>query len=147
MTTVTRRLDEADLEDARRPRADLLDEAPDGDDRWAQSFGPFRAWSRHIEPDGDGWVETTSYELDIPGIGRVLDKGFRFAVLDGDRTPRRRWYWPEEVVGPLPKVGPDLEIDVDRVAALEPDLVLATLTVPGLRLRESHPWPTTGAPV
>ena len=39
--------------------------------------------------------------------------------------------WPEDVVGPLPKVGPDLEIDVDKVAALEPDLVLATLTVPG----------------
>ena len=39
--------------------------------------------------------------------------------------------WPEDVVGPLPKVGPDLEIDVDAVAALEPDLVLATLTVPG----------------
>lgn len=39
--------------------------------------------------------------------------------------------WPTEVVGPLPKVGPDLDIDVERVAALEPDLVLATLTVPG----------------
>jgi iron complex transport system substrate-binding protein len=39
--------------------------------------------------------------------------------------------YPPEVVGPLPKVGPDLEIDVDRVAALKPDLVLATLTVPG----------------
>jgi len=31
--------------------------------------------------------------------------------------------WPSE--------GPDLEIDIERVAALEPDLVLATLTVPG----------------
>lgn len=39
--------------------------------------------------------------------------------------------WPEEVVGPLPRLGPDLEPDVDAVAALEPDLVLATLTVPG----------------
>lgn len=39
--------------------------------------------------------------------------------------------YPPEVVDPLPKVGPDLEIDVDKVAALEPDLVLATLTVPG----------------
>jgi iron complex transport system substrate-binding protein len=39
--------------------------------------------------------------------------------------------WPADVVGPLPKVGPDLNIDVERVAALEPDLVLATLTVPG----------------
>jgi iron complex transport system substrate-binding protein len=38
---------------------------------------------------------------------------------------------PTDVVGPLPKVGPDLDIDIGRVAALEPDLVLATLTVPG----------------
>ena len=39
--------------------------------------------------------------------------------------------FPVDVVAPLPKVGPDLEIDVERVSALEPDLVLATLTVPG----------------
>jgi iron complex transport system substrate-binding protein len=39
--------------------------------------------------------------------------------------------WPPVVVGGLPRVGPDLEIDVARVAALEPDLVLASLTVPG----------------
>jgi iron complex transport system substrate-binding protein len=39
--------------------------------------------------------------------------------------------WPREVVEPLPRVGPDLDIDVGSVAALEPDLVLATLTVPG----------------
>lgn len=39
--------------------------------------------------------------------------------------------WPPAVVDPLPRVGPDLDIDVDKVAALEPDLVLATLTVPG----------------
>jgi iron complex transport system substrate-binding protein len=39
--------------------------------------------------------------------------------------------YPEAVVGRLPRVGPDLAPDVERVAALEPDLVLATLTVPG----------------
>lgn len=39
--------------------------------------------------------------------------------------------WPEDVVAPLPRVGPDLDVDVDKVRALEPDLVLATLTVPG----------------
>lgn len=39
--------------------------------------------------------------------------------------------WPPEVVAGLPRVGPDLEIDVERVAALRPDLVLASLTVPG----------------
>lgn len=38
---------------------------------------------------------------------------------------------PPELVAALPKVGPDLQIDIQRVAALEPDLVLATLTVPG----------------
>jgi iron complex transport system substrate-binding protein len=39
--------------------------------------------------------------------------------------------WPPAVVDPLPKLGPDLEPDVEKVAALEPDLVLATRTVPG----------------
>jgi iron complex transport system substrate-binding protein len=39
--------------------------------------------------------------------------------------------YPVNVVARLPRVGPDLTPDVDRVAALAPDLVLATLTVPG----------------
>ncbi|MDX1383788.1 MAG: helical backbone metal receptor [Thermoanaerobaculia bacterium] len=39
--------------------------------------------------------------------------------------------YPQEVVAALPRVGPDLEIDVERVEALEPDIVLASLTVPG----------------
>ncbi|HEY4106365.1 MAG TPA: cobalamin-binding protein [Polyangiaceae bacterium] len=39
--------------------------------------------------------------------------------------------YPVEVVTGLPRVGPDLGIDVARVAALKPDLVLASLTVPG----------------
>jgi iron complex transport system substrate-binding protein len=39
--------------------------------------------------------------------------------------------YPEAVVTKLPRVGPDLSIDVARVAALRPDLVLASLTVPG----------------
>jgi iron complex transport system substrate-binding protein len=39
--------------------------------------------------------------------------------------------YPVDVVTKLPRVGPDLGIDVARVAALRPDLVLASLTVPG----------------
>lgn len=39
--------------------------------------------------------------------------------------------FPESVVARLPRVGPDLDIDVERVAELRPDLVLASLTVPG----------------
>lgn len=39
--------------------------------------------------------------------------------------------WPEGVHR-LPRVGPDLSIDMDRIEALQPDLVLASLSVPGM---------------
>ena len=39
--------------------------------------------------------------------------------------------FPADVVGSLPRVGPDLGIDVNKVAGLKPDLVLGSLTVPG----------------
>jgi iron complex transport system substrate-binding protein len=39
--------------------------------------------------------------------------------------------FPEEVLARLPRVGPDLGIDVAAVQALAPDVVLASLTVPG----------------
>lgn len=39
--------------------------------------------------------------------------------------------YPPEVVERLPRIGPDLEVDVERILALEPDLVLTSLTVPG----------------
>ena len=39
--------------------------------------------------------------------------------------------YPPEVVTQLPKLGRDLDLDVPGVLALEPDLVLTSLTVPG----------------
>ncbi|MDH3688669.1 MAG: helical backbone metal receptor [Gammaproteobacteria bacterium] len=39
--------------------------------------------------------------------------------------------YPAEVVAKLPRVGPDLGVEIDKVIALRPDLVLASLTVPG----------------
>ncbi len=39
--------------------------------------------------------------------------------------------YPPDVVGALPKLGRDLELDVAGVIALQPDLVLTSLTVPG----------------
>jgi iron complex transport system substrate-binding protein len=39
--------------------------------------------------------------------------------------------YPVEVVSNLPRIGPDLGVDVERVKRLEPDLVLTSLTVPG----------------
>ena len=39
--------------------------------------------------------------------------------------------YPQEVLS-LPKLGPDLSIDIDKVEKLKPDLVLASLSVPGM---------------
>ena len=39
--------------------------------------------------------------------------------------------FPADALENVPRVGPDLDIDVAKVASLEPDLVLASLTVPG----------------
>lgn len=39
--------------------------------------------------------------------------------------------WPPEVQH-LPRLGPDLRVDVEAVRALRPDIVLASLTVPGM---------------
>ncbi|MFC7320142.1 cobalamin-binding protein [Halobacillus campisalis] len=39
--------------------------------------------------------------------------------------------FPEEVKK-LPKLGPDLSIDIERIVSLQPDLVLASLSVPGM---------------
>ncbi|QOC21281.1 cobalamin-binding protein [Wenzhouxiangella sp. AB-CW3] len=39
--------------------------------------------------------------------------------------------YPPEVVGRLPRIGPDLDVDVETIVALKPDLVVTSLTVPG----------------
>ncbi|RDU38015.1 cobalamin-binding protein [Neobacillus piezotolerans] len=39
--------------------------------------------------------------------------------------------WPEEIKD-LSRLGPDLNIDMDKVESLRPDLVLASLSVPGM---------------
>jgi iron complex transport system substrate-binding protein len=39
--------------------------------------------------------------------------------------------FPEAVVAGAARIGPDQDIDVDRVVALKPDLVVTSLTIPG----------------
>ncbi|WP_346773376.1 cobalamin-binding protein [Bacillus sp. FJAT-42376] len=40
--------------------------------------------------------------------------------------------WPEEKISHLPRLGPDLSIRMDDLERCEPDLVLASLSVPGM---------------
>lgn len=39
--------------------------------------------------------------------------------------------YPEHIVTRLPRVGPDLKVDPEKVAALQPDLIIVSDTVPG----------------
>jgi iron complex transport system substrate-binding protein len=39
--------------------------------------------------------------------------------------------WPPSIQG-LPRMGPDLEVDIEKIAALKPDLVFSSLSVPGM---------------
>lgn len=39
--------------------------------------------------------------------------------------------YPHEVVKHVERIGPDLDIDIDKVVSLRPDLVITSLTVPG----------------
>lgn len=65
-------------------------------------------------------------------IDCALDLGAALVGLD------RSSDWPSEVRA-LPRGGPDTSVDVDAIAALEPDLVLSSLSVPG-KLAERAGW-------
>lgn len=55
----------------------------------------------------------------------ALGLGDRVVAVDNDSD-----YPPQ--VARLPRVGPDLDVDAARIAAHEPDLVVASLSVPGM---------------
>lgn len=84
------------------PRTDLLIERLDADGVYRQDSGPFRSYERHIstEPTFDGVRvgERTSFALDIPLWAPVFHPLMRRALGETDRTPRRRWWWPQEIL-------------------------------------------------
>jgi iron complex transport system substrate-binding protein len=57
----------------------------------------------------------------------VASLGLEDALVGLDRSSD----WPPSVTD-LPRVGPDLSVDVEAIAALRPDLVLSSLSVPGM---------------
>lgn len=107
----THTVDRAGLERLRQPRGDLLIERQDGPDRWTIELGPFRRYERRLEVApltgstdracDEGRFQVTEhidYKLAIPLWWPYLWLLFRRALRDTDRTPRRRWWWPREVV-------------------------------------------------
>lgn len=87
----------------RAPRRDLLVEQTDDGVHFRQVEGPFRSYSRRLElegPDGGPTViERTEFELAIPVWRPIFSPLMRRALRDLDRRPRRRWWWPREVIG------------------------------------------------
>ncbi len=99
----TATVDEVQLAELRKPRQDLLVERSTGPDSWTVERGPFRHYERRLtvsDPvDGRYEItERTDYKLALPVWWPYLWLPMRLALADGRRTPRRRWWWPREVV-------------------------------------------------
>jgi iron complex transport system substrate-binding protein len=83
-----------------------------------------------------GW--RTNLEAPVPHARRIVSIApSNTEILHALGLGRRivgvdRWSDYPPRVRTLPQVGSDLHIDVDRVAALDPDLVVASLHVPGM---------------
>ena len=83
----------------------------------------------------EGWRTNLSGPLDARRIVSVAPSNTE--ILHALGLGRRivgvdRWSDYPPRVSSLPRVGSDLRVDVDRVAALHPDLVVASLHVPGM---------------
>ncbi|MGH1493335.1 MAG: MFS transporter [Acidimicrobiales bacterium] len=104
----TTEVDEAGLAALRTPRSDLLTERVDGTDQWTIESGPFKRYQRvltvsDLPATATGTpryrvTERTDYKIGVPLWWPYLWLPFRLALADQNRTPRRRWWWPREVV-------------------------------------------------
>jgi len=114
----TSTVDEEQLRLLRTARRDLLIERQDGPDSWTIETGPFRQYHRQLTVSdhpavdtatagttvecGSGAryavVERTEYKLALPLWWPYLWFLMRQGLADTRRVPRRRWWWPKEVV-------------------------------------------------
>lgn len=110
------------LDNLRQPRRDLLVEesVPDDErsgirdgtvDSWRMVEGPFEHYKRTlaVKPTEPGptderpgplfeATERTTFKLAIPLWWPYLLPLIKRAIADTNRTPRRRWWWPQDVV-------------------------------------------------
>ncbi len=86
-----------------KPRTDFLIEIEESSGVFVQEEGPFSHYRRTIEilPQTDGLIrlqETTDFRLAIPVWRHLFTPLMLRGLMDLDRTPRRRRWWPEEVL-------------------------------------------------
>ncbi len=94
---------DTELASLRQSRHDLLIETPDGPDAWTMTEGPFERYHRTLSIDalagGASRVsERIDYKMAVPFWWPYLSLLMKRGLRDRNRTPRRRWWWPREVV-------------------------------------------------
>ncbi len=104
-----------ELDQLLEPRTDILLEElqtpnttreTEGTATFSQVVGPFQSYERRVDwnvstadaLEGYNYKETTTFRTAIPFWGRAVDVLMGTAIKDLDRTPRHRWWWPDEVV-------------------------------------------------
>jgi len=85
------------------PRADLLQERLHEDGAYRQERGPFTSYERVIslEPLAAGSVrvrERTDFRLGVPLWRPLINPLMKRAIAETDREPKRRWWWPQQVL-------------------------------------------------
>lgn len=85
------------------PRVDFLIEIEETPGVYIQEEGPFRSYRRtltstRIDDDNIQVDEVTEFVLDMPVWWIAFNPLMRRGLTETDRTPRRRRWWPEEVL-------------------------------------------------
>lgn len=95
-------VDQAGLDALMAPRSDLLVERLDEDGVFRQERGPFRFYERRVSSEVDGdrlrVDERTRFALDIPVWAPLFHLLMKRALAEADRSPRARWWWPQQVL-------------------------------------------------
>ncbi len=100
-------VDTAIAEEFRVVRRDLLEEHSNADGTvFEQETGPFSHYRRsltieRIDDERSRVVERTEFTLGVPIWSWLFNPLMKRALAEPDRSPRRRWWWPRQVL-PLP---------------------------------------------
>ncbi len=107
MPLITREhvVDAAGLAELRTCRTDLVTERADDErpDTYEAEVGPFERYRRTLTTAAEGSdryrvTEATDFRLAVPLWRPLLTPLMGRALAETDRTPRARWWWPQEVV-------------------------------------------------